>query len=447
MLDRNLDFPIGRSNPLPRYSPQVNEECDVVRPYIKITAPCNWVRCTVISIAPDNTYTIKFSNSAETTTPKDPPFFAPLGTRCKDHDWRMQLQPGDVLDAQDSKAVWLFSTIVESTVENGVKKVRVTFREFNDKGDKLDAEGRKYFGWGANEDEWLDVMSPRIQRPHTMHKRLCYYSSSGAPEYFDDSYDIIYIEDYKVKPFYACLRVVCIKSQTFLSLFNEFVINGGIAIFKEYLSNNFNIDTICHLCVILGNSASYPPRMAINELYSGLIEMILHYIKTNAKQLTAQRMGFFDYCLDGIARRILTASEKHDMFEGLRRDLVLLLLPMNLEKQLLALRLLNDLMKPVRPYIPSTKQFFLDYLAQNDIFCKVFQPNSHEQVMTRAAPFLKFLLDSNMIRESEIDYLWNLFPISDFRGRAVLEKLISDVVPEMHHEHVEMLVNKIIKMK
>lgn len=144
---------------------------------------------------------------------------------------------------------------------------------------------------------------------------------------------------------------------------------------------------------------------------------------------------------------MLTLTEKHNMFESLRRDLILLLLPLNLEKQLLALRLLNDLMKPVRPYSPAGKQNLLDYLVQNEVFYKALQPNSHEQVLTRAAPFLKYLLDSNMVSEKEIDYLWKLFPISDFRGRAVLEKLISEVVPEMHHEQVEMIVNRIIETK
>jgi hypothetical protein len=113
MLDRNLDFPIGRANPLPRYHPQINEECDVVKPYITTTSPCTWVRCTVLSISNNGVYIIKYCNSIESTTLKEIPFFAPLGTRCKDYDWRMSLKPGNTLDAQDSKTIWHYSTIVE----------------------------------------------------------------------------------------------------------------------------------------------------------------------------------------------------------------------------------------------------------------------------------------------------------------------------------------------
>lgn len=90
----------------------------------------------------------------------------------------MELKPGDVLDAQDTKFLWWYSVVAEEVVENGVKKIRVSFREFTPEGDKIDTEGRKYRGMGPNEDEWLDVMSPRVKKPHTMHKKICYYSAT-----------------------------------------------------------------------------------------------------------------------------------------------------------------------------------------------------------------------------------------------------------------------------
>lgn len=211
----------------------------------------------------------------------------------------MNLKVGDMLDAQDPKFVWYYSTVVEEILENGIKKVRVTFREFNEHGDKHDSEGKKYFGWGSSEDECLDIMSPRLQRPHTMHKRLCYYSSTANNEYYmDDSYDILYIEDYKVKPFYAVLRSMLNKSQTLISLCDELVKLGGLNLLKEFIvNNNASIDLICNLCVIIGNTACLAPRMAVNELYGELLELLHQYVRANAKQLTAQRMGVFDFVL------------------------------------------------------------------------------------------------------------------------------------------------------
>jgi hypothetical protein len=99
MLDRNIDYPIGRDNPLERYFPEVNEECDVVKPYITTTSPCGWVRCLVLNITNNGVYTVKYANHSDVNVLKDKPHFAPLGSRCKDHEWRMNLKVGDNLDA------------------------------------------------------------------------------------------------------------------------------------------------------------------------------------------------------------------------------------------------------------------------------------------------------------------------------------------------------------
>ena len=72
------------------------------------------------------------------------------------------------------------------------------------------------------------------------------------------------------------------------------------------------------------------------------------------------------------------------------------------------------------------------------------QNNTHDQVMSRTGEFLKFSIDNNVITSKELDYLWRVVPVSDFRGRAVLEKLLGDVSPEMHHEQVEYLLAKIL---
>ena len=58
-----------------------------------------------------------------------------------------------------------------------MKKVQVSFRRFSEEGDRTDSHGIKYFGLGPNEDEWMDVLSPRIQQDGKMaHKKLCYYT-------------------------------------------------------------------------------------------------------------------------------------------------------------------------------------------------------------------------------------------------------------------------------
>lgn len=46
---------------------------------------------------------------------------APLNSRCFDHDWRMGLNVGDLVDAQDDRLVWCLSTVLMVIDNNGIK--------------------------------------------------------------------------------------------------------------------------------------------------------------------------------------------------------------------------------------------------------------------------------------------------------------------------------------
>jgi hypothetical protein len=61
------------------------------------------------------------------------------------------------------------------------------------------------------------------------------------------------------------------------------------------------------------------------------------------------------------------------------------------------MRLIHELMKPQRPYSPEGKAHFIRYLKDNDIFRKVLNSNTHDQVLTRSTQLLKFLLDNNVL--------------------------------------------------
>lgn len=94
------------------------------------------------------------------------PFFAPVGTRTADFDWRLALDVGSCVDAFNR--VWYSSTVTEVGFENGAKRVRISFRRFSDQGEKVDSLGYRYDGLGPNEDDWIDVLSYRIQKPGKM---------------------------------------------------------------------------------------------------------------------------------------------------------------------------------------------------------------------------------------------------------------------------------------
>ncbi len=68
-----------------------------------------------------------------------------------------------------------------------------------------------------------------------------------------------------------------------------------------------------------------------------------------------------------------------------------------------------------------------EYLLKNDIFYQIIQPNTHEQILLRAVEFIKYLLQNQIISFKEIEYLWNIYPPTDLRGKATVEKMIGEI--------------------
>lgn len=68
------------------------------------------------------------------------------------------------------------------------------------------------------------------------------------------------------------------------------------------------------------------------------------------------------WSLEALGKRTLTLGEKHDMIEDLKRFLVPRFLTMNLEKQLLALKCIYDLIKPLRPHTEQSEEQLVEYI-------------------------------------------------------------------------------------
>ena len=92
----------------------------------------------------------------------------PFGTKTQDYDWRMSIKTGDIIDACDTSNAWYNATVLDVStqeMEEGhkFKQALIGYRVYNDHGDKFDADGRKFFGWSSQYDEWLSVTNPRIR--------------------------------------------------------------------------------------------------------------------------------------------------------------------------------------------------------------------------------------------------------------------------------------------
>lgn len=121
---------------------------------------------------------------------------------------------------------------------------------------------------------------------------------------------------------------------------------------------------------------------------------------------------------------------------------------LNLEKNLVAIRFLFELIKPIRPYqTEEEKQDLYRYFVDNQIFYKIIQNNVHEQVLARSVDILKFLLGNHLIGWNEIEHIWNVIPHNDLRGRSTIEKLLADISKSLKIEYTEKIIDLILNLK
>jgi hypothetical protein len=224
----------------------------------------------------------------------------------------MALDVGSPVEALLNR-VWYKSTIAEVGEENGMRKVRVTYRRFAEDGDRVDSQGNKFFGLGISEDEWIDVLSSRIQKCGKMaDTKLCYYTATSEEILLDDSYDILFEEEYKQNPFYGIMRVISCKSLSFIKFVDTFVAAKGIEKTLQVMNNLEINDEIAYAMLAnIGAMVPFFPRMFIknNPLLDELYQKISKYFLQTAKTLTPYKIDFGYFCYDMLGRRLFSLSE------------------------------------------------------------------------------------------------------------------------------------------
>ena len=164
-----------------------------------------WTRGKISKIEKDY-LVIHIADDTESIYMKKTSFdYAEKGKMAKDHEWRVSLSPGDVIDCYD-RGKWYPSTIlnVKKEMSNGLPKVeyKIGFRlylEFfekwkdyqklwPDKSLQKDSIGREFIGDSENIDETIPSYSKRIQKLD--------YSSGSEKNNENESPENYFIDDY-----------------------------------------------------------------------------------------------------------------------------------------------------------------------------------------------------------------------------------------------------------
>lgn len=86
-------------------------------------------------------------------------------------------------------------------------------------------------------------------------------------------------------------------------------------------------------------------------------------------------------------------------------------------------------------------------MKDNQIFYKIIQANAHEQIISRSAEIIRYMVEVNIIGWPEIEHIWNIFPHSDLRSRTTIEKLIGDISKDFTFEYTSKIIDKILTLK
>ena len=123
------------------------------------------------------------------------------------------------------------------------------------------------------------------------------------------------------------------------------------------------LDTTFSMIANAACLCGFVPRMDIQRYLPALHDRTYKFFLEQAKNLNLQRIDMGYFCIDVTGRRLYSLTEVYQSQNELRRNLICEFLDMNLEKKMLALRYLNDLIHPKKPYSIEERE-------QVDIFMK-----------------------------------------------------------------------------
>lgn len=139
------------------------------------------------------------------------------------------------------------------------------------------------------------------------------------------------------------------------------------------------------MMMIFGYTSFMVPRMGLRRYLPECFDLCVQYLKDNLKNFNPMRLDVFYYFITSVGNRLFSLSQKHKILNDIRKFLSVEYLKLNLEKNLLALRFLYELIRPQRPYQNEKEKEELDkFLVESQIFYKIIQNNVHEQVLSRS---------------------------------------------------------------
>lgn len=146
------------------------------------------------------------------------------------------------------------------------------------------------------------------------------------------------------------------RSLSFLHFYDKFAQLKGNELFLQMLKKRqLSIDYYINVMIVIGNTSFLVPRMSVNRFLPLHLEEGIIYLKENCKNFNLMRLDAISYFIESCCRRLYSLTRKHMIISDIKRFMCLQYLKLNLEKQMIALKYISELIRPLRPYQPSEK--------------------------------------------------------------------------------------------
>ncbi|CAK70549.1 unnamed protein product (macronuclear) [Paramecium tetraurelia] len=404
------------------------------------TSRLNWNRAIVEKIQEDLVI-VRFLNEQQNQQIFNikSGYLMPYQSRSQRLDSMFNLQEKQaVLATQNDK--WVLSTILNrietSHLENVITyTIRFHFQSILDESKENE---KNYKGQSSYHDEQLTACNPRLALcgDHIPRK-------NNSNEFFiDDSYDILYEEDYKTKKFYAILRPRYSQSLLLIRLINYFGSLGG---FEQILAVQ-SVDILANYMHGLGNINGQLYRYFCQEYVpklQALKQAILHSDEQSFRNMGREKINLIIQAYRSLLDRIMTEDQRKEWLQSLGLEFAVICFNGKfLDKKIIGLKLLTDLLKQADQ--DKSPEFILEWIERQGIFESLFHHSTHLQLLERTKDLIKiYLTIDGAFKLKYLSIVWDLMQSNDKEVRSIIFKLFNDIATFMSDYQAQYFLEQI----
>lgn len=84
-----------------------------------------------------------------------------------------------------------------------------------------------------------------------------------------------------------------------------------------------NFDNFINMIIVFGCTSSLIPKMNAKNILRPLLEIVNEFVTSNHKLLNGPRLESYSYFVEHVSKRFMSLSQKHALYNNLRKFLSL----------------------------------------------------------------------------------------------------------------------------